>query len=184
MDFWNCRVRKGIFNQRKSRRSSFLYSECFGTHPCRTAVLEPGQHLFLPLYSKQSLIQDSFEKVDDDGESYWVFESRDVSDLCDRVPHNISPITPFCCAAFTTCESRRLEVRALPHVSFMCALHYDLTHAVLSSRMFWVSTARAQLNYSYSHLVAHQHAIQIALYVFPVLWVGLLIISIIKLNLS
>lgn len=35
-----------------------------------------------------------WNQVDDDGESYWVFESRDVSTMIDRAVHRLIPIQP------------------------------------------------------------------------------------------
>ncbi|CAK5273882.1 unnamed protein product [Mycena citricolor] len=71
-----------------------------------------------------------WNQVDEDGSSYWVFESRDVS------------------IAFTTCECCRLS--PLRHVSCTILLM----------------------------------PVEIAIYVFPVLWVALLIVSLLRFNLN
>lgn len=91
--------------------------------------------------------------MDEDGESYWVFESRDVSTLLLR----------FYDQPLTLSLLHSLHAQPTPLTQSMAFLPSRST-TVLSnklSRMFWT-----------------------ALYVYPVLWALLLIVSILKLNLS
>lgn len=53
-----------------------MLSECVRSDPGRFAVLESGESS-LPIPNQHL----NLYQVDDDGESYWVFESRDVSVL-------------------------------------------------------------------------------------------------------
>lgn len=56
----------------QSSTAVFRYVECSRTHTRRPQILESSGFLseFIPVSSAP--------QVDDDGESYWVFESRDV----------------------------------------------------------------------------------------------------------
>ena len=72
MDFWNCRV---IITYLMSWSLLIITVERIGKNTCRTAVLEPGSSM---LFSSQPCVEQTLLQVDEDGESYWVFESRDV----------------------------------------------------------------------------------------------------------
>jgi hypothetical protein len=51
-----------------------FHVECFRPNISWTALLEPGVYCLVELHHCPT----HFHQVDDDGESYWVFESRDV----------------------------------------------------------------------------------------------------------
>ena len=70
MDFWNCRVCTVLPPVRYLTTNPL---ECRRPHPSRIAVLEPSA------LSRVRNALTNVVQVDEDGESYWVFESRDVS---------------------------------------------------------------------------------------------------------
>ncbi|CDO72311.1 hypothetical protein BN946_scf184977.g8 [Trametes cinnabarina] len=97
-------------------------------------------------------------RVDDDGESYWVFESRDVRTSRLR-SHRLAVTEHPHNAAITSRESHRLQVRS--DISPRVMTRTDAPVLLRVRRMFWI-----------------------AVYTFPLLWLALLIVSILKFNLS
>ncbi len=77
MDFWNCRVRRPKFwIGRHPLFHSSVVSERRWADSRWFAFLEPGP-LATSAHPTVTQINDG-KQVDDDGESYWIFESRDV----------------------------------------------------------------------------------------------------------
>lgn len=58
-----------------------MFVECSGTATGRSPVLEPGSVTHVFMRSPFLDVFLSHRQVDDDGESYWVFESRDVGPI-------------------------------------------------------------------------------------------------------
>lgn len=118
--------------------------------------MEPGPLAPLPTRHIIGVNDNDGKQVDDDGESYWIFESRDVGL---RFPYLFiySDLEHALRAkAFAACQSSRLPVSYLLGV-----LDSSYSELTLPLRLFWT-----------------------ALYVFPALWLGLFFVSLLKFNLS
>ena len=116
------------------------------------------------LFSSVMFVVQTCLQVDDDGESYWVFESRDV-----RLRIKLM--------------SRRLLLSAF-QTGKPCG--FKVYSSALSFLLVITNISPVEC-FGYDHrcstsLSLIRFSVQIALYVFPLLWAALLIVSLLKLG--
>ena len=145
-------VRSKFWIRRHPLLHSLIVSERCWADSRWPTFLEPGPLLE---HTIQCIDDNDGKQVDDDGESYWIFESRDVGCLSfTLIFYNLEHALRA--KAFAACQSYRLSVSALLRI-----LGISYSEFTLPLRLFWT-----------------------ALYVFPALWLGLFFVSLLKFNLS
>jgi len=148
MDFWNCRVR-------------YLF-----LRPRSTQVL-----VFQNVSGRTLVGLRFWNQVDEDGESYWVFENRDV-----RIHNSQSPTDSSTnMRSLQDPQTQQIQSTVEMAILFQKTNSYRSLAVIITGCFGFVSSTLP---------VEHMYSgpLQVALYTFPALWIALLIVLLLKLR--